>query len=77
MFEAVKGGMAEYGEWTKAPPVRDFTEPPKPLAITSGERRHAGATRAGTRVPPHHQMENGTKESSEKGVIEVGDPRRT
>ncbi|RXI08916.1 hypothetical protein DVH24_023060 [Malus domestica] len=43
-FEVVKCGMAGYREWTKTAPVRDFIKSPRPLAITSGECRHAGAT---------------------------------
>ncbi|XP_050145591.1 uncharacterized protein LOC126621231 [Malus sylvestris] len=49
-YEAVKGGMAGYGEWTKAAPVRDFINFPRPMAINGGERRHAGATRMGSRI---------------------------
>ncbi|KAM1612308.1 hypothetical protein ACFX1Z_000989 [Malus domestica] len=49
-YEAVKGGMAGYGEWTKAAPVRDFIDFPRPMAINGGERRHAGATRMGSRI---------------------------
>lgn len=41
-FEAMKEGMARYGEWTKAAMVRDFIDILRPLAITSREQRHAG-----------------------------------
>ncbi|RXI02230.1 hypothetical protein DVH24_026760 [Malus domestica] len=49
-FEAMKCGMAGYGEWTKAASVRDFIESPRPLAITSGKPRYARATRVGSRI---------------------------
>lgn len=76
-FEAVKGGMAGYGEWTKAPPVRDFTEPPRPLTIMAGERMCTGATRPGPRISTQQQRMDGTGVANETSVQEAGDPRRT
>lgn len=50
--------MAGYGEWTKAVPVRDFIDLPRPLAINWGGRRHAGATRVGFRSSSQQRMED-------------------
>ncbi|KAM3003562.1 hypothetical protein FF2_033908 [Malus domestica] len=72
-FEAMKGGMAGYGEWTKTAPVRDISEAPRQLPTTLGERRHAGAMRVGRNVPNRIQGDdgNGDKDAIE-GEREVG-----
>ncbi|KAM0956247.1 hypothetical protein ACFX2A_025041 [Malus domestica] len=66
-FEAVKGGMAGYGEWTKTAPVRDISETPRQLPINQGERRHAGAMRVGRNVSNRTQ---GAAGNGEKDTIE-------
>ena len=64
-FEAIKGGLAGYGEWTKAPPVRDIVQPPKQMASTYADRRLAGTTRKGsTRIT----LPEGEVGSGESGV---------
>ncbi|CAN6571052.1 unnamed protein product [Malus baccata var. baccata] len=49
-FEATKAGAAGFGEWLKAPPVRDVEEGPKVMMTGTSERRRAGAAR----VPATH-----------------------
>ncbi|KAM1087781.1 hypothetical protein ACFX2H_013246 [Malus domestica] len=44
-FEATKAGAAGFGEWLKAPPVRDVVEVPKVMMTGTSDRRRAGATR--------------------------------
>lgn len=46
-FEKTSGGDVGYGEWTKAPPVRDEIVIPRPSALEVGERRTAGTVRGG------------------------------
>ena len=36
-FEPMKGGTAGYEEWTRAAPIQDFIESPRPIAISLGE----------------------------------------
>lgn len=57
-FEPTKGSAAGYGDWTKVPPIRDFVETPRPLAVTSGERRRAGAVRVNPRLQQQQREEN-------------------
>lgn len=54
----MKEGAAGYGDSTKSPPIREFVEPPRPLAITSGEQRCASAVRSGYRLNNQQQEEN-------------------
>ncbi|KAM0967723.1 hypothetical protein ACFX2A_016471 [Malus domestica] len=68
--------MAGYGEWTKAPPVRDFVEPQRLLTATSGDRRYAGATRPASKTLLQQRVD-GTAETGETGDMEDGDFRRT
>ncbi|KAM0967231.1 hypothetical protein ACFX1X_023209 [Malus domestica] len=39
------GGAEGYGDWIKAPPVRDFMEPVRPSRLGVGERRTVGMVR--------------------------------
>ncbi|KAM1810408.1 hypothetical protein ACFX12_027170 [Malus domestica] len=68
--------MAGYGEWTKAPPVRDFFEPQRLLTATSGDRRHAGATRPASKILTQQRVD-GTAVTGETGDKEDGEFRRT
>ena len=59
--------MAGYGEWTKTAHVRDLIESLRPLAITMGERRHAGATRMSQKTSNQHQGEMALGDQVKKG----------
>ncbi|KAM1605423.1 hypothetical protein ACFX1Z_026279 [Malus domestica] len=54
-FQARGEGGAAYGEWTKAPPVRDVLEPVRLSNVGMGERRQAGEVRGSGRPPSHNQ----------------------
>ncbi|KAM1859820.1 hypothetical protein ACFX13_012070 [Malus domestica] len=57
-FEATKAGATGFGEWLKAPPVRDVEEGPKVMMTGTSERRRAGAAR----VPATHLRSLGITE---------------
>ncbi|KAB2620501.1 hypothetical protein D8674_040344 [Pyrus ussuriensis x Pyrus communis] len=75
-FAAVKGGMVGYGEWTRAAPVRDFIESPRPLVITSGERRYVGAIRVRSRSSNQYRRADCIREASERSINETMDPNQ-
>ena len=74
-FDVNQGEMARYGEWTKAATVRDFVEPPKPLAINLGERRLAGARRMGGGSQPQRSREELSEGSRGKSHMEQPEPQ--
>lgn len=60
--------MVGYKDWTKAPLIREFVEPPRPLAITSGERRCDGVVRSGSWINNQQRGENAQGNDSMKKV---------
>ncbi|KAM1948039.1 hypothetical protein ACFX15_008282 [Malus domestica] len=50
-------GAAAYGEWTKAPPVRDVLEPLRTIIVGRGERRQADEVRGSGLPLPQNQRE--------------------
>ncbi|KAM0990064.1 hypothetical protein ACFX13_008738 [Malus domestica] len=56
-FQVPGEGAAAYGEWTKAPPVRDVLEPLRTITVGRGERRQAGEVRGSGLHLPQNQRE--------------------
>ncbi|KAM1200940.1 hypothetical protein ACFX2I_017143 [Malus domestica] len=48
-YAANMGGAEGYGDWIKAPPVRDFVEPVRPTHLGVAERRMVGMVRGSDR----------------------------
>lgn len=66
LFKPKTGGAAGYGEWSKAAPIRDVLEAPRPLTHGVGDMRHVGVARNGL-LPPSQEMEHASRSRSQVG----------
>ena len=64
-FEAVQRGAAGYGEWIKAPPVREIVEVVRPLSFGWGEQRQAGLVSSQTRLSVPNRDEASSTQQEE------------
>ncbi|XP_070667358.1 uncharacterized protein [Malus domestica] len=68
IFRLLVKGVATYGEWTKAHPVRDVMEPLRMLNVGMGERRQAGEVR-GSGLPQSQNQRGGRVLTSPRGDV--------
>lgn len=69
-FDVISGGVAGYGEWTKAPPIRDELVISRPLAVEVGEQRQADTVR-GCALPTIQNQGSGPSSSLQRDVHQV------
>ncbi|KAM1185626.1 hypothetical protein ACFX2J_014711 [Malus domestica] len=70
-FEANTGGEAGFGEWIKAPPVRDVVKASRPLSVGAGIRRKAGAVRVEASSSSHSKFQASDSAGNQTGGIKA------
>lgn len=71
LFETSTKGATGYGDWTKAPPVRDIVESVRSLTVGFGKRRKVGAVRGSDTPTPLPQWHDRCLNQQRENVVGV------